>query len=98
MTTLTSRTQSITKDSMVVHFNLDLGQYQITVTNIFRLSLLLDWLLFEGHWNTVSNRDQPNKDVINMFGEFDFSSLCNIATMHNTLKTLLHLHFTFFLY
>lgn len=65
MTTLTSRTQSITKDSMVVHFNLDLGQYQITVTNIFRLSLLLDWLLFEGHWNTVSNRDQLNKDVIN---------------------------------
>lgn len=33
-----------------------------------------------------------------MFGEFDFSSLCNIATMHNTLKTLLHLHFTLFLY
>lgn len=65
MTTLTSRTQPITKGSMVVHSNLDLSQHQITVTNIFHLSLPLDWLLFEGLWNTVSNRDQPNKDVIN---------------------------------
>lgn len=81
----------------MAHSNLDLGQNQITVTNTFHVSFPLDWLLLEGHWNTVPSRDQPNTKKLSVSVWWIWLTLLTLLSEppgkppHNTIETCYHL-------